>query len=141
MQFLAAEMIQYLCNIGMSHANCITKKYCVPLFDFVLKDKIVIKYMNRPVSFKSLTLTEYSRYLSEQRHISFIVLLLLLDNYKHTWFSYSSIVYKFWIYIFLSHLISYSGNSGLRKMSLLHIKMTQKFYLVLFMKFFHCFLY
>ena len=48
-------------------------------------------------------------------------------------------VYKFWIYFFSSHLISHSGNSRPRRMSLLYIKMTQKLYLVLFMKFFSLF--
>ena len=54
-------MTQYLCNMKMSHTNCITKKYRVPFFNYALTDKIVMKYMNRPVTFKSLTLTEYSR--------------------------------------------------------------------------------
>ena len=59
----SAEMTQYLCNIKMSDTNCITKKYRVPFFNYVLNDKIVHKYMDRPARFKSLTLTEYCRYL------------------------------------------------------------------------------
>ena len=55
-------MTQYLCNIKMSGTNCISKKYRVPFFNYVLKDKTVLKYMDRPAKFKSLTLTEYSRY-------------------------------------------------------------------------------
>ena len=55
----SAEMMQYLCNIKMSNTNAITKKYRVPFFNFVLRDKIVTKYMNRPARCKNLTLTEY----------------------------------------------------------------------------------
>ena len=61
LQISSAEMTQYLYNIKMSHIRCITKKYCVPFFNNVLTDKIVMKYMNRPVTFKSLTLTGYLR--------------------------------------------------------------------------------
>ena len=61
LQISSAEMTQYLCNIKMSHTSCITKKYRVPFFNYVLTDKIVMKYMNRPVTFKSLTLTGYLR--------------------------------------------------------------------------------
>ena len=64
-------MTQYLCNIKMSATNCITKKYRVPFFNYVLNDKIVHKYMDRPARFKSLTLTEYCRYLQ----ISFATIL------------------------------------------------------------------
>ena len=67
----SAEMTQYLCNIKMSDTNCITKKYRVPFFNYVLNDKIVHKYMDRPARFKSLTLTEYFRYLQ----ISFATIL------------------------------------------------------------------
>ena len=67
----SAEMTQYLCNIKMSATNCITKKYRVPFFNYVLNDKIVHKYMDRPARFKSLTLTEYFRYLQ----ISFATIL------------------------------------------------------------------
>ena len=67
----SAEMTQYLCNIKMSATNCITKKYRVPFFNYVLNDKIVHKYMDRPARFKSLTLTEYYRYLQ----ISFATIL------------------------------------------------------------------
>ena len=59
----SGEMTQYLCNIKMSGTNCITKKYRVPFFNYVLNDKIVHKYMDRPARFKSLTLSEYCRYL------------------------------------------------------------------------------
>ena len=61
LQISSAEMTQYLCNIKMSRISCITKKYRVPFFNYALTDKIVIKYMNRPVTFKSLTLTGYLR--------------------------------------------------------------------------------
>ena len=54
-----AEMTQYLCNIKMSSINCNMKKYCIPCFSYVLQDKIVHKYMARPNSFSSLTLTQY----------------------------------------------------------------------------------
>ena len=47
-----AEMTRYLCNI---------EKYRVPYFSYVLQDKIVLKYMARPNSFSSLTLTQYIR--------------------------------------------------------------------------------
>ena len=67
----SAEMTQYLCNIKMSATNCTTKKYRVPFFNSVLNDKIVHKYMDRPARFKSLTLTEYYRYLQ----ISFATIL------------------------------------------------------------------
>ena len=59
----SADMTQYLCNIKMSGTNCIPKKYRAPFFNYVLNDKIVLKYMDRPAWVKSLTLTEYSRYL------------------------------------------------------------------------------
>ena len=55
-------MTQYLCNIKISSTNCLTKKYKVPFFTTVLKDKIVIKYMDRPQTFESLTLAQYARY-------------------------------------------------------------------------------
>ena len=58
LQISSAEMTQYLCNIKMSFTNCMTKKYRVPFFNFVLKYKTDIKYMNRPARLKSLTLTE-----------------------------------------------------------------------------------
>ena len=45
-------MTQYLCNIKMSGTNCITKKYRVPFFNYVLTNKIVLKYMDRPAQFK-----------------------------------------------------------------------------------------
>ena len=56
-----AEMTQYLCNIKMSATNTLIKKYRVPYFPYVLKDKIVVKYLNRPASFRSLNLTQYIR--------------------------------------------------------------------------------
>ena len=62
----SAEMTHYLCNIKIFGTNCIIKKYRVPFFNYVLKDKIVLKYMDRPVRFKTLTLTEYSRYLQNK---------------------------------------------------------------------------
>ena len=65
LQISLAEMTQYLCNMKMSRTNCITKKYRVPFFNYALTDKIVMKCMNRPVTFKSLTLTEYSRELNK----------------------------------------------------------------------------
>lgn len=61
LEISTAEMTQDLCNNKMSSTNCLTKKYRVPFFNYILKDKIVIKYMNRPGRFQSLTLTEYSR--------------------------------------------------------------------------------
>ena len=68
-------MTQCLCNIKMSGTNCITKKYRVPFFYYVLKDKTVLKYMDRPARCKSLTLTEYSRY---QQHNFFTKILSTL---------------------------------------------------------------
>lgn len=61
LQISEAEMTQYLCNIKMSATNTLTKKYRVPYFPYVLKDKIVLKYLNRPASFRSLNLTQYIR--------------------------------------------------------------------------------
>ena len=61
LEISSAEMTQYLCNIKMSSTNCLTKKYRVPFFNYVLKDKIVMKYINRPARFRSLTLTQYKR--------------------------------------------------------------------------------
>ena len=61
LQISSAKMTQYLCNIKMSHTSCIIKKYRVPFFNYILTDKIAMKYMNRPVTFKSLTLTGYLR--------------------------------------------------------------------------------
>ena len=62
----SAEMTQYLCNIKIFGTNCIIKKYRVPFFNNVLKDKIVLNYMDRPARFKTLILTEYSRYLQNK---------------------------------------------------------------------------
>ena len=62
----SAEMTQYLCNIKIFGTNCIIKKYRVPFFNNVLKDKIVLNYMDRPARIKTLTLTEYSRYLQNK---------------------------------------------------------------------------
>ena len=62
-----AEMTQYLCNIKMLSINCNTKKYCVPYFSYVLRDKIVHKYMARSNSFSSLVhwlLTQYIRWIT-----------------------------------------------------------------------------
>ena len=61
LEISSAEMTQYLCNIKMSSTKCLTKKYRVPIFNYVLKDKIVMKYINRPARFQSLTLTQYMR--------------------------------------------------------------------------------
>ena len=61
LQISEAEMTQYLCNIKMSATNTLTKKYRVPYFPYVLKDKIVVKYLNRPASFRTLNLTQYIR--------------------------------------------------------------------------------
>lgn len=61
LQLSVAEMTQYLCNIKMCFTNCLTKKYCVPFFAYVLRGKIVLKYLNRPASFNSLNLTQYIR--------------------------------------------------------------------------------
>ena len=55
-------MTQYLCNIKIASTNCLTKKYRVSFFTTVLKDKIVLKYMERPQRFESLTLAQYGRY-------------------------------------------------------------------------------
>ena len=63
----AAEMTQYLSSIRMSGTNALTKKYRVPYFNYVLKDKIVIKYLHRSERFKEKSLTQYIRY---QIHIS-----------------------------------------------------------------------
>ena len=61
LQISEAEMTQYLCNIRMANTNCLTKKYRVPFFCYVLHDKTVIKYLNRSIRFKSLNLTQYIR--------------------------------------------------------------------------------
>ena len=61
LQISEAEMTQYLCNIKMSATNTLTKKYRVPYFPYMLKDKTVQKYLNRPASFRSLNLTQYIR--------------------------------------------------------------------------------
>ena len=87
-----AEMTQYLCNIKMLTINCNTKKYCIPYFSYVLRDKIVHKYMARSNSFSSLVhwlLTQYirwiTRFLSSLKvriyfHNNFVnVILVLFD--------------------------------------------------------------
>ena len=61
LQISEAEMTQYLCNVKMANTNCLTKKYRVPFFCYALHDKTVIKYLNRPIRFKSLNLTQYIR--------------------------------------------------------------------------------
>ena len=61
LQISEAEITQYLCNIKKSATNTLTKKYRVPYFPYVLKDKIVLKYLNRPASFRSLNLIQYIR--------------------------------------------------------------------------------
>ena len=57
----AAEMTQYLSNIRMSGTNALTKKYRVSYFNYVLQDKIVIKYLHRSERFKKKSLTQYIR--------------------------------------------------------------------------------
>ena len=61
LQISSAEMTQYMSNLKMAGTNCLTKKYRVPFFNNVLKDKIVGKYMNRSQRCDSLTLTQYTR--------------------------------------------------------------------------------
>ena len=39
LEISSAEMTQYLCSIKMSSRKCLTKKYRVPFFNHVLKDK------------------------------------------------------------------------------------------------------
>lgn len=55
----AAEMTQYLSGIRMSETNALTKKYRVPYFNYVLKDKIFIKYLYQSERFKEKSLTQY----------------------------------------------------------------------------------
>ena len=55
-------MTQYLCNIKIASTNCLTKKYRVPFFMTVIKDKIVSKYIDRSRRFEFLTLAQYGRY-------------------------------------------------------------------------------
>lgn len=55
----AAEMTQYLSGIRMSETNALTKKYRVPYFNYVLKDKIFIKYLHQSERFKEKSLTQY----------------------------------------------------------------------------------
>ena len=57
----AAEMTEYLSNIRISGINALTKKYCIPYFNYVLKDKIAIKYLHRSERFKEKSLTQYIR--------------------------------------------------------------------------------
>ena len=38
--------------------DCLTKKFCVLFFTFVLKDKIVLIFLNRPASCCSLNSTQ-----------------------------------------------------------------------------------
>ena len=52
----AAEMTQYLSSIRMSGTNALTKKYCVPYLNYILKDKIVIKYLHCSERFKEKSL-------------------------------------------------------------------------------------
>ena len=61
LEISSAEMTQYMCNLKMAATNCLTKKYRVPFFNNVLRDKIVGKYMNRPQRCDSLTLAQYTR--------------------------------------------------------------------------------
>ena len=55
----APEMTQHLSGIRMSETNALTKKYHVPHFNFVLKDKIVIKYLHWSERFNEKSLTQY----------------------------------------------------------------------------------
>ena len=61
LQISSAEMTQYICNIRMAGMNCLTKKYRVPFFNTVLTNKMVLKYMDRPQRFESITLVQYGR--------------------------------------------------------------------------------
>ena len=61
LQISEAEITQYLCNIKKSATNTLTRKYRLPYFPYVLKDKIVLKYLNRPASFRSLNSIQYIR--------------------------------------------------------------------------------
>ena len=65
-------MTQYLANIKLSNTNCLTKKYRVPFFEYVLKDQTVVKYMARS--------TRYKDYLN----IIYKVLLLFLYRLFYT---------------------------------------------------------
>ena len=72
LQISEAEMTQYLCNIKMFGTNCLAKNYRVPYFSYVLRDKIVNKYMSRPATFRSLSLTQYIRCKVFHLHLFFI---------------------------------------------------------------------
>ena len=61
LEISSAEMTQYMCNIKLAAANCLTKKSRVPFSNTVLRDKIVQKYMDRPQRCNSLTLVHYLR--------------------------------------------------------------------------------
>ena len=50
-------MTQYLANIKLGNTNCLTKKYRVPFFEYVLKDQTGVKYMARSTRYKDYTLT------------------------------------------------------------------------------------
>lgn len=92
----------------MSGTNCISKKYRVPFFNYVLKDKTVLKYMDRPAKFKSLTLTEYSRYQQDNCFTNilstlFAIHIFYLPSVIHLWNNTINTCLTFFTKLFSQH--------------------------------------
>ena len=89
-------MTQYMCNMKMASTNCLTKKYRVPFFTNVLRDKIVAKYINRPQICDSLTLMQFLRYYN----LNFLV---ISHDYLFWWhFLTPPFVKYIYIYIYIN---------------------------------------
>ena len=84
--YIRQKMTQYLCNIKMSGTNCITKKYRVPFFNYVLTNKIVLKYMDRPAQFKIQFFTSILGTLVI--YFTYIILFNLQNNVINTCLSF-----------------------------------------------------
>ena len=68
LEILSAEMTQYMFNIKLAATNCLTKKYRVPFFNTILKDKIVQKYMDRPQRCNPTNISAESKVINHTSH-------------------------------------------------------------------------
>ena len=80
LQISAAEMTQYLANVKLSNTNCLTKKYRVPFFEYLLRDQTVMKYIARSKRYKDYTLMQYIRYSYH------IILSILRSSYYQIYY-------------------------------------------------------
>lgn len=92
LQISEAEMTQYLCNIKISSTNCLTKKYRVLYFPYVLRDKIVLKIYEQT---SIILINKYDSIYQVKCHTMFLQflitesqLLLLFTLFTYTLFSY-----------------------------------------------------